>query len=287
MALSSILSLSDNPIAKAEYRHQRFLITNSRSGLGWILLAVGMLAPAFIASVYYFGTRFTNAEVSPFFDVRFGSIWDQLLGVGTLFMLTMNVALYVVVILITVALAANSISREKRSKTWDTLLLTNIDSRKIVMGKWWASLRSIWGDHTMLMILRLGLVGYALNIANPTAPDGFTAITAYVLPLTVASILFTIVDAMFSCALGVALPLSPLSNAVTGSIGLSVKLATMIVSGGVFLYTMLLIRNQNGFDYLLLIALALLAYSLVTWIMLYVAQYIAIRGQVSSPAKSG
>jgi len=104
--------------------------------------------------------------------------------------------------------------------------------------------------------------------------------------LMIASILFTLVDAMFSCALGVTLPLSPLSGAITGGIGLFVKLATVFASGGAFLYAMLLIRNQNGFDYLLLIAGALLAYGLVTWVMLYLAQYIAIRGQVSSPAKS-
>ena len=47
-------------------------------------------------------------------------------------MITMNIALYIVVILISLALSANSISREHTGKTWDILVLTNIDANTLI-----------------------------------------------------------------------------------------------------------------------------------------------------------
>lgn len=288
MALSPIAKLSQNPIAQAEFRHQRFLIQNGRNGIGWILLAVGMLLPAFLTGIIYFFTAIFGIEMNSsqiLADLQYASVPQQLLSIGTMFLLTMNIALYFVVIMITVALAANSISREKRSRTWDTLLLTNIDARKIVMGKWWASLRAIFGDHTMILWLRLGLVGFFIHTFDPVAPAGFTVLTAYLIPLTVFAVLFTVADAIFTAALGIAIPLSNLSGAVMGAIVLNVKLATIIGSGGLVFLTALQIHNNHDLNYIPLLLVALIGYLFLTWVMLHVAQIIAIRGQVSAPSR--
>ena len=69
----------------------------------------------------------------------------------------MTVAMYPVVTLITFALSANSVRREKTGHTWDYLRLTELDPQQIVIGKWWASLRALNGDHGMVMVLRLGV----------------------------------------------------------------------------------------------------------------------------------
>lgn len=289
MTFPSIAKLSQNPIAQAEFRHQRFLIKNGRNGIGWILLAVGMLLPAFLTGIIYFFTAIFGIEMSSplmLAEFQYASVPEQLLNIGSMFLLTMNVALYLVVILITVALASNSISREKRSRTWDTLLLTNVDARKIVMGKWWASLRAIFGDHTMILWLRLGLVGFFIHTFNPVAPEGFTVLTAYVIPLTIFAVLFTIADAVFTAALGIAIPLSDLSGAVVGAIALNVKLATIIASGGLVFFTALNIHNNQDMSYLPLLLVALIGYIFLTWAMLHIAQIIAIRGQVSAPSRN-
>jgi hypothetical protein len=55
----------------------------------------------------------------------------------------------------TLALASNSISREKRGGTWDLLLLTPVSARQIVRGKWWATLRYVWRGYALLTLLRV------------------------------------------------------------------------------------------------------------------------------------
>jgi hypothetical protein len=58
----------------------------------------------------------------------------------------------------TLALASNTISREKRGGTWDILLLTPISARQIVRGKWWATVRHAWREYLLLALLRAGSI---------------------------------------------------------------------------------------------------------------------------------
>ena len=66
----------------------------------------------------------------------------------------------------TLALAANTISREKRGGTWDLLLLTPMDARQIVRGKWWATLRHVWRGYALLALLRAGALVWVTQEAN-------------------------------------------------------------------------------------------------------------------------
>ena len=118
-------------------------------------------------------------------------------------LLVMNLALYVVVTLVTLALAASSISREQAAHTWDHLLLTNMTARQIVQGKWWATLRALWGDHLMVLIsapgsCHLGRFSWA---AIPTCP---------ILPKTLVGLLvitaFTIADSALTVIMGILPP---------------------------------------------------------------------------------
>ncbi|HRF99264.1 MAG TPA: hypothetical protein PLZ51_28825, partial [Aggregatilineales bacterium] len=59
------------------------------------------------------------------------------------------------------------ITRERKGQTWDVLVLTNVDARQIVLGKWWASLVALWGDHAMIGFLRVGLVCGAVVSLEP------------------------------------------------------------------------------------------------------------------------
>ena len=153
MPADNLAEIRHNPVYLAEFKHQRFVIERGRTSRIWILLALIMLIPALLFSlaqvvVGLIGPTSLQAQAV----VSFGG------GIGSVFIIVMNMAMYPVVTLITIGLAANSIQREKSGHTWDNLLLTNISSGQIITGKWWASLRALNGDVVMVMILRMGLV---------------------------------------------------------------------------------------------------------------------------------
>jgi ABC-type transport system involved in multi-copper enzyme maturation permease subunit len=192
--------LTNNPVMRAELKHQQYVITTSRSGRFWIILAVLMLLPAFLASVVFTIEALIGVDIT---RNILGENGRQLL---VLDLIIMNFALYVVMTLITMGLAANSISREQTGKTWETLLLTTLPARQIVMGKWWATLRALWGDHIMLALLRVGLISFvAVETADifNTRPDiGFVVLgTLFVLA-------YTALEEAFSAALGLVTPLA-------------------------------------------------------------------------------
>lgn len=70
-------------------------------------------------------------------------------------MMTIITGLHFAVALRTLLLAGNSITREKR--WWDEFVLTGLDARQIVLGKWWAIIRYTAGSHLFVALLRLGL----------------------------------------------------------------------------------------------------------------------------------
>ncbi len=56
----------------------------------------------------------------------------------------------------TIALAGNSITREKEAQTWEMLVLTGIDARQIVRAKWWATIQRQLPRYLLLGVLRAG-----------------------------------------------------------------------------------------------------------------------------------
>jgi hypothetical protein len=67
----------------------------------------------------------------------------------------------------TLALSADSIARERNANNWDMLVLTGIDARKIVIGKWWATVRRMARPYIMLGILRALLIVWYGAYTNP------------------------------------------------------------------------------------------------------------------------
>lgn len=57
----------------------------------------------------------------------------------------------------TLGLAANSLARERQNNTWEMLVLTGIDAREIVYGKWSATVRNQWRQYVLLGVLRAGM----------------------------------------------------------------------------------------------------------------------------------
>jgi hypothetical protein len=190
----------------------------------------------------------------------------------------MNFALYIVVTLVSLALAASSIGRELESHTWDNLLLTNMTARQIVQGKWWASLRTLWGDQLMVLILRLGFVAWLDFVgSDPDLPNpgkslvGLLVITA-----------FSLADTALTVVMGILPPVSgrnPVVMTVVFGLRVVISIAIIALSIGVGL----LVHEWNPLLVAGVIA-GMLAYILITAGMLHFAEWAAVRNLVS-PSK--
>jgi hypothetical protein len=68
------------------------------------------------------------------------------------------------IILNTLYVASSAIAREKReTHRWDALILTGVSSRAIVLGKWWAVVRTLWREYLFLTVLRTIAILYLVE----------------------------------------------------------------------------------------------------------------------------
>lgn len=145
----------------------------------------------------------------------------------------------------TMARAANSISREKESGTWELLLLSGLPARRIIGGKWWATLRGLAPQYARHILMRTALVIWLVLDATrvlsdlthytysthylriPAYPEGLN-LGAFVVPLLLIAPL-TLLTMSFAAACGVLA--STLTKRPTMSIGLAVFFRTAILVG--------------------------------------------------------
>jgi len=273
-------------ITQAELRHQWYILEKSRSGRAWIIIAILMLLPAILITFYFmilviFGLPMTWNPVGNAFA-------DNLIELGFVALIVMNVSLYLIVILITLGLSSNSITRERKGLTWDVLLLTNVDARQIVLGKWWASLVALWGDHAMVAFLRIGAVCLIILSIEPftgiplaPAPFGLSPILWHSAILSLVFVAYTVIDAMFTAALGVGGSVSTQNASVVSGVIFMVRLMGIIG----FVWWIINIYNhlRIGRDYLPTVLVGLGIFALLTWGALRVGEWWAMQGEVSEP----
>lgn len=262
---------------QAELRHQQRVIQSSRSGWFWVVLALLMLAPALITTLVLLAAALLGIDLEPAFAVPPLNTLGQ---VGIISLMIMQVALYIVVTLVTLALADASISREQTARTWESLLLTNMSARQIVQGKWWATLRALWGDHVLVWFLRLGFVTY-LDIlgSDPDLPQPARLLTGLAVITAI-----TLADSALTAVLGILPPVSgrnPVVMTLALALRLAVSIIVLIVSFGIGM----LVHEWNP-----LLVGAVMAgmglYTLATWGMLRFAEWAAVRNLVSPVPKA-
>ncbi len=252
-----------NPVMRAELKHQRHVIETNRAGRVWIALAVLLVVPGIIISVVYFGA----ALLLPFMPSARALFVD---GGPLAVLFIVNASLYPVVTLITLSLASASIERERDGLTWDSLLLTAVEPRHIVLGKWWASTRMLLGDHVMVAVARLGVIAWIVLLLDDWAglpPGPFDLPPEVVLLPLLAAInsVYTALDLAFTTALGVLAGLLSRGGMITSTLVLAARLAVM--GGGLYLWglTSLLLIEHPGGLYLALTAVGFAAYGLLIW----------------------
>lgn len=98
----------------------------------------------------------------------------------------LTIAVYSCQMIITVRtllLAANSMSNTRQPERWDLLILTSLDARQILLGKWWAVVRYTWKWHVFASVIKiglaLGLAQYVAAINSPNNPSCFAGLHVF------------------------------------------------------------------------------------------------------------
>jgi ABC-type transport system involved in multi-copper enzyme maturation permease subunit len=274
-------------ITQAELRHQWYILEKSRSGTAWILIAVLMILPAILVTFYLLAIVFLGLPIDHI-NPNNDDLISNLVDVGLVSLITMNVALYLIVILITLGLSSNSITRERKGRTWDVLVLSNVDARQVVLGKWWASLVALWGDHAMIGFLRIGLVCMVVITLEPfwganlpPVPMGISPIVVHTLILSLILSAYTAIDAMFTAALGVGGAVSTQNASLVGGVIFMMRFIAIFMFL-VWLWTIYSDLRQ-GWGYITTALFGLALFAVFTWLALRLGEWWAIQGEVNAP----
>lgn len=167
-------SLSDNPITRAELTHQQSLAPSHKwqrwsviFGLGLGVAAISSLILALFVPQLAGLVRVSPRELESLLRGWFGTLTVLLGGLIMIHHLSFAAA--------GLQLAAASIAREKQGRTWESLVLTGVDARRIVYGKWWATMQTLWQMYRPLLALRfvaalwVGMIGARAQLAVPLA----------------------------------------------------------------------------------------------------------------------
>ncbi|HLU11391.1 MAG TPA: ABC transporter permease subunit, partial [Oceanobacillus sp.] len=172
--------MSVNPIAQRELTYQQ------RSGS---LLGTTRLQRLF-RIVYYPALAFVlliflsemGAAQQPGKDISAA----QVLHGVVIFALVVAVLMHLYLLLQTLLRAAGSIAREKEAGTWEHLLLTGTDARRLVIGKWWGTLRGLLGGYALLIPLRAGVVVWLGAVFDRTQALDIELVSNFVAPTPLA-----------------------------------------------------------------------------------------------------
>lgn len=286
--LTASSDLFHSPVAQAEHKHQSNVMENTRAGTMWIWLAYLMLYPAVLISLALYLGSLLNFVIP-------GGIWllppaqgAGVLGAVTTHLIAMNIALYAVVTMVTMALAANSIQREKQNHTWETLLLTGVDARRIVWGKWWATVRVMWKDHALVSLLRLGMVVWLVTLTRDEFlyRPGFLGLPPHMFYLLLAGFtvtIYTILDTLLTAAIGQIIPLLDFNTGMAVLLGFLGRVLFTAAPLAIPYLIFTTFENHEAGFYMAFWVLCLLITLLLTWGLLRLAQTLAVRQHALPP----
>lgn len=142
---------SANPIARAELAYQirsRPQVRRWKRVITRIILIAALTLACILAGGEFAGVLLYR-DPDPI-SRAFGVL--NILPVATAFIL------HFVLMIQTLSLSANSVAREKQANNWDMLVLTGVDARQIIRGKWWATVRRMLPSYAFLGVLRAAVI---------------------------------------------------------------------------------------------------------------------------------
>lgn len=142
----------ESPVGRVERRHQRRALTRKHTGwrtaivpgivLGAAVLAV--LRPVIIDHPEWFYLNMSDVLL----------IWDAFISGATLVITFLIPAQYFLALSHAFTGGSSAIARERMNGTWELLILTGLDTRHLVMGKWAGTVRALWLEWRVMLIPR-------------------------------------------------------------------------------------------------------------------------------------
>lgn len=126
--------------------------------------------------------------------------------------------------------AAVALTREYQARTWESLILTGVSARQLVIGKWWGVLRAVWeGERRILLIRTVAFLWLLSPLANSDL-DEFRIISAEVIVAALAVALLTpILMSGFAAAVGMAVSAVVRREAISVRAGMGALLLVTLV----------------------------------------------------------
>lgn len=226
-----------NPIMQAELAYQR---RHTGQQHPWArLLTRAVLLLAVMLSLILYGGELFGALLS-----RDPSPIGERFGFSVTLLIVFTLTLHFVLMFRTLALSANSIAREKQNNTWDMLILTGIDGQRIVLGKWWATVRRMWRWYVLLGVLRAGVLVWVSGSTSRTFNMFYTSSASYpytwsnLIPPSPENILLagvigftmTMANLAFTAACGLSSSGDSRSGAVAVARAIMARLVTLVIA---------------------------------------------------------
>jgi len=195
-------TLIDNPVAEAELNHQQRAGNQQKwrrwpaiFGVGLSIALISNLA-LLIAPQIAALLSVSGVDLSDLLHGWFGTITVLMGALIMIHHLSFSTA--------AIQLASTSIAREKQGRTWESLLLTGVDARRIILGKWSATMQTLWQAYRPLLALRF-VVAMWMGLSS-----GFARVTPFVntppllhlLPIATITAVFPLCYAAFMVTLG-------------------------------------------------------------------------------------
>lgn len=226
-------TLSDNPIVRAELSHQQRGAVNQKWRRWSVLFSLG-LGVALLSSL---SLLIALPQLAHLLHMPVGELQEILRGwFGTLTVLIGGLIMihHLSFSVAALQLTSTSIAREKQGRTWESLLMTGVDARRIVYGKWWATMRTLWQAYRPLLPLRFCL---ALWVGTVGATGQATLFFApppllNVVLIAVATAVFPLAYAAFAGTLGLLASLTVRNETSAYRIGSLLHFGTIVMSLG-------------------------------------------------------
>ncbi|MGB1286875.1 MAG: hypothetical protein ACPG7F_10110, partial [Aggregatilineales bacterium] len=203
-----------------------------------------------------FATADIEIQFRQYSYLRFNFI--QALQLSLLVLGTSAAAWYGLLLFRTIAVSGGLVLSERRGKTWETLLLTGMGTWRVVLGKWAGAMGFLRRDYLYLFAVRVGFAIWmnAYLYLNDTirylswqeSQEMFYGATLFDTGFHVPSLMlfiiliatFTLLEAMFTTAIGVCVSFLPWKQWGGMVMGLFLRAAIVIIPalviGGVYAY---------------------------------------------------
>lgn len=309
-------TLSDNPIARAELTHQQRTVLDHKWRRWPVIFSVALAAALLSTASLLVAPQLANLigvsvdEVDEALRGWFSTITVLMAALLTSHHLSFSSA--------ALQVASTAIAREKQARTWEDLLLTGVDARRIIYGKWWATTRTLWQAYRPLLGLRFAVavwMGISSGMARIT-PFYYTPPLPVVLLIAAATAIFPLCYSAFAVSVGLLASLLVRSETTAYRVASALQFAAIVISlslimvsftlpfteyeaglaalipalfvtpldGGMLGLIGIIANDQvSSIFYLVGLVLCLALYAALTWAVLRGAQSIAVRQRALPP----